>query len=61
VCFIPWAALTYDTHVQGYRTNVTEDQVTSAPSFSRSGDREWSDPEKDRELHKHYGVVFPTE
>jgi sporulation protein YlmC with PRC-barrel domain len=60
-CFIPWAALTYDTHVQGYRTNVTEDQVASAPSFSRSGDREWSDPERDRELHKHYGVVLPTE
>ena len=61
VCFIPWAALTYDTHVQGYRTNVTEDEVASAPAFSRSEKWEWSDPEKDRELHTHYGVVVPTE
>jgi sporulation protein YlmC with PRC-barrel domain len=61
VCFIPWAALTYDTHLQGYRTSITEDQVANAPAFSRSADWEWSDPEKDRELHTHYGVVFPTE
>ena len=61
VNFIPWAALTYDTHLQGYRTNITEDQVANAPAFSRRANWEWSDPEKDRELHTHYGVVFPTE
>jgi len=61
VCFIPWAALTYDTHLQGYRTSITEDQIVSAPTFSRSENRDWSDPEKDRELHSHYGVAFPTE
>jgi PRC-barrel domain len=61
VVFIPWAALTYDTHLQGYRTNITEDQVANAPAFSRKANWEWSDPEKDRELHTHYGVVFPTE
>ena len=61
VIFIPWAALTYDTHLQGYRTTITEDQVANAPAFSRSANWEWSDPEKDRELHAHYGVMFPTE
>jgi len=58
VCFVPWGALTYDTHLQGYRTTITEDQVRSAPDFYRRPDWKWSDPERDRELHQYYGVEF---
>jgi PRC-barrel domain len=32
---IPWDALTYDTHLQGYRTSITEDQVRGAAAFYR--------------------------
>jgi sporulation protein YlmC with PRC-barrel domain len=56
--FIPWGALAYDTHLQGYRTNITEEQVRSAPDFYRAPDWRWSDPGKERELHKHYGLDY---
>src|SRR4051794_7677785 len=32
---IPWNKLDYDTSLGGFRTDVTEDQVRGAPSFSR--------------------------
>ena len=31
---IPWAALKYDTALQGYRTGITERQLKDAPAFS---------------------------
>jgi hypothetical protein len=55
---IPWNALTYDTHVQGYRTSITEDQVRGAPAFYRDPNWNWSDRERERELHDHYGVRY---
>ena len=30
---IPWDKLIYDTHLVGYRTDITEEQVRSAPAF----------------------------
>lgn len=58
VHFIPWSALTYDTHLQGYRTTITEDQVRSAPDFYRDPNWTWSETGKERELHQHYGIEF---
>jgi sporulation protein YlmC with PRC-barrel domain len=54
---IPWTGLTYDTHLQGYRTRIRADQVRSAPVFSRAAEWEWTDDEKHHELHRHYGVA----
>ena len=31
---IPWGALTYDTSLGGFRTNITEQQLRDAPEFS---------------------------
>ncbi|WP_245448704.1 PRC-barrel domain-containing protein [Bradyrhizobium ottawaense] len=31
---IPWGALTYDTSLEGFRTNITEQQLRDAPEFS---------------------------
>ena len=55
---IPWDALTYDTHLQGYRTSITEDQVRGAPAFYRDPNWDWSDRGRERELHDHYGVKY---
>jgi hypothetical protein len=60
VQFIPWAALTYDPHLQGYRTSIHDDQVRSAPAVSRAAEWDWSDPEKQRLLHQHYGVAHSS-
>ena len=33
---IRWSKLDYDTDIEGYKLNVTEDQMKGAPSFDKS-------------------------
>lgn len=49
---VPWGALTFDTTLGGFRTNITEQQLKDAPEFSDDtwGDRDWK-----MRTHKHYG------
>jgi hypothetical protein len=50
---IPWAALSYDPSLDGFRTNITEAQLRDAPEFS---DDSWSDRTWETQTHKYYGV-----
>ena len=50
---IPWGALTYDTGLEGYKTNVTEAQLRDAPEFS---DNSWADRDWQRQTYSHYNV-----
>lgn len=51
---VPWAALKYDTGLQGFRTGITEQQLKDAPEFS---DDDWaSDRNWETQTHRHYGV-----
>ena len=50
---IPWAALRYDTGLDGFRTGITEAQLRDAPAFS---DDSWSDRSWETKTHKYYGV-----
>lgn len=52
---IPWAALSYDTDLEGFRTEVTEQQLRDAPEFS---DDSWSSREWAAKTHKHYGLRY---
>lgn len=54
---IPWAKLSYDTSLGGYRTDLTADQVKGAPDFYRRDDYGWQDRDKERDLHSYYGVT----
>ena len=40
---MPWPALKYDTRLDAYRTNMTEDELRGAPKFNRNTDWDWSD------------------
>jgi hypothetical protein len=55
---IPWNKLTYDTNLGGYRTDITEQQLRGAPSFSRDPKWDWSDRRREEELHNHYGARY---
>lgn len=48
---IPWSALTYDPDVDGFRANVSEDQLRDAPAFSDDSyrSRDW-----ETRVHEHY-------
>jgi hypothetical protein len=51
---VPWGKLNYDTSLGGYRTDITEDQLRGAPTFYRDSDYDWSDRERERELHDYW-------
>lgn len=50
---IPWAALTYDPDIDGFRTGINEDQLRDAPAFSDDSyrSRAW-----ETQVHDHYAV-----
>ena len=50
---IPWAALTYDTSLGGFRTDITEQQLRDAPEFS---DDSWQDRDWETRTHQYYGT-----
>jgi len=52
---IPWDALKYDTSLGGYRTNITEQQLKSAPKYQ--GDSwNWEDYERRRNVRDYYNT-----
>jgi hypothetical protein len=51
---IPWKKLVYDTSMGGYRTDITEQQLTGAPAYARDRDYDWSDRNRERELHDYW-------
>ena len=52
---IPWNKLSYDTSLGGYRTDITEEQLRGAPTFYRDRDYDWSDRDRERDLHDYWG------
>jgi sporulation protein YlmC with PRC-barrel domain len=53
---IPWAKLHYDTGLEGYRTDISEQQLKSAPTIDR--DYDWSDRDRERELHDYWRAPY---
>jgi PRC-barrel domain len=50
---IPWDKLSYDKELEGYRTDVTEAQVQSAPAFY-GDDRIWPDRKREQEMRDYW-------
>jgi hypothetical protein len=50
--------LDYDTNLEGYRTNLTEEQLGNAPSLSSDPGRDLSDREREQDLHDYYQVTY---
>lgn len=55
---IPWNKLTYDARMGGYRTDITEPQLSGAPAFSRDSSYQWTDRARERELHDYYRTPY---
>jgi hypothetical protein len=52
---LPWSLLNYDTALDGYRINLTKDQLEKAPSYSKSTGWNWT-RENDRRVYDYYGT-----
>jgi len=53
---LPWASLTYDTQLEGYRTAITEQQLKGAPKYSSAQSWNWSDRANDRKIYDYYNM-----
>lgn len=53
---IPWAKLTYDVGVGGYRTDITESELRNAPRFAPSDETAALDEAQEEELHAHFRI-----
>jgi hypothetical protein len=53
---MPWAALKYVPDLEGYRANVTEDQLKGAPKFNQNTEWNWSDRSRGRTVDDYYGT-----
>jgi hypothetical protein len=51
---LPWSTLKYDTRLDGYRVNITEEQLQKAPKYSKSQGWDWSDRAADRRVYDYY-------
>jgi hypothetical protein len=51
---IPWNALKYDTTLDGYRTDITREQVESSPRHPGGESFDWNDDDWHSRVHDHY-------
>jgi sporulation protein YlmC with PRC-barrel domain len=55
---VPWRMLDYDPSLGGYRTQITVEQLRSAPSLSRNRGQDWPDRQSEQDLHDYYQVSY---
>jgi hypothetical protein len=52
---LPWEKLRYDEQLDGYRIDLTKEQIENAPRFADADDDTWYG-DKDRKVYDYYGV-----
>jgi hypothetical protein len=52
---IPWEKLKYDTQLGGYRTDITQEQLTGAP-VSYEDEVIWRNRKREQDIHDHWKV-----
>ncbi|WP_332715353.1 PRC-barrel domain-containing protein [Pelagibacterium mangrovi] len=53
---IPWAKLTYDESIGGYRTDLSKAELDEAPRYDAEDDFEWNDRQRAMDIYTYYGV-----
>jgi PRC-barrel domain len=51
---LPWSLLTYNTRLDGYEVNISEQQLKGAPKYSKHENWDWSDSERGRRVYDYY-------
>ena len=55
---LPWQSLRYNTELGGYQVALTEDQLSKAPRYPRTGDWDWEDRTRSKTINEYYGVPW---
>jgi hypothetical protein len=53
---IPWARLTYDPMLGAYHLDLTEEELSRAPSVAADQELDWGDRSREVEIHNYYRV-----
>lgn len=53
---LPWSLLTYNTRLEGYEVNISEQQLRGAPKYSKHESWDWGDRSRGQILHDYYRV-----
>ncbi len=53
---LPWAKLDYDEGLEGFRVDVTKEQVEGAPKYDRDNELNWT-RDNDQMIHDYYGIA----
>jgi hypothetical protein len=51
---LPWEKLSFDTQLDGYRIDLTKEQIEGAPSYADDDDNWYND--NGRRLYDYYGI-----
>jgi len=54
---LPWSLLKYNTKLDGYEVNVSEQQLKGAPKFSKAQGWDWASPTNDQKVYDYYQVM----
>ena len=54
---LPWSLLTYNTRLEGYEVNVSEEQLKSAPKYPKHESWDWSDRARGQTVYDYYGAA----
>jgi PRC-barrel domain len=55
---LPWETLKYNTSLGGYQVNLTNDQLSGAPSYGQREDWDWEDRTRTKIINEYYGVPW---
>jgi len=53
---IPWTRLHYDRVLGAYQLDLTDEELSRAPSFATDKDFDWGDRSREVEIHNYYRV-----
>jgi hypothetical protein len=53
---LPWAKLTYDENLDGYRVDIDKNRLEGAPKYQADEEYDWSDRTRGRSINDYYGV-----
>jgi PRC-barrel domain len=53
---VPWVRLKYERTLGAYQLDLTEEELSRAPSFAANKDFDWGDRSQEIEIHNFYRV-----
>jgi PRC-barrel domain len=53
---VPWARLKYDRMLGAYHLELSEEELSRAPSFAADSEFDWGDRSREVEIHNFYRV-----